>query len=263
MQSFSGGGGVDLDRFLAELRIPHELDLALSRPDENYQRLKSCNREQDPAAAAGPPPPKKSAHPSRHHQELLRRLNSSHDFPDFGSHKQDLSIVKFPKPDNDENRSDGDKMLNEYMERIQVLEDKKRKVKVGTEASGGGRGVSRSASTDNVLANEFMVARQRFNLSNVEEAEAEGGEGGVRRYGNARRGRNAAEQNGGGGQFLTVSINSTSRSAKKYKRFFYYILTLAFCLIITCQCLLSNHEILPSFQVSNVIFRTTFSRVGN
>ena len=216
MQSFRGGG-VDLDRFLDELRIPHELDLALSRPDENYQRLRSCNdREQQQQRQqpqqqqlqlqqqfTGPPPPKKSAHPSRHHQELLRRLNSSRD---FGSHKQDLSIVKLPKPDSDR-KSDGDKMLNEYMERIQELENKKRKVKVAAAE----RNVSRSASTDNVLANEFMVARQKFNLANVDEAESDRGanEDGVRRYENARRWRDSARQNGGGGQFIDASINST------------------------------------------------------
>ena len=224
MQSFNGSGGVDLDRFLDELRIPHELDLALSRPDENYQRLRSCNdREQQQQQQqqqrqqqlqqqfTGPPPPKKSAHPSRHHQELLRRLNSSRD---FGSHKQDLSIVKLPNPDS-ERKSDGDKMLNEYMERIQELENKKRKVKVAATE----RNVSRSASTDNVLANEFMVARQRFNLANVDEAESdrdaiEGGEGGRRRYGNAGH---SANHNCGGGQFLLVSLNSTCRVSPKYK----------------------------------------------
>ena len=219
MQSFSGGG-VDLDRFLDELRIPHELDLALSRPDENYQRLRSCNDREEQQQQqrqlqqqfTGPPPPKKSAHPSRHHQELLRRLNSSRD---FGSHKQDLSIVKLPRPDSDR-KSDGDKMLNEYMERIQELENKKRKVKVAAAE----RNVSRSASTDNVLASEFMVARQRFNLANVDEAESdrdaiEDGEGGRRRYGTA--GHSANHNGGGGGQFLLGSINLTSQVGPKYK----------------------------------------------
>ena len=211
MQSFNNG--VDLDRFLDDLRIPHELDLALSRPDENYQRLRSCNEQEEQYRQYpqqqqhqhkqhlhGPPPPKKSGHPSRHHQELLRRLNSSRD---FGSHKQDLSIVKLPRPD-DGGGGGNDKMLNEYMERIQQLEDKKRRaVQQGgaaavATAERNVRNVSRSASTDNVLADEFMVARQRFNLADVDEAESvrDATENGGRPH--------PARQNGhgSGGQFL-------------------------------------------------------------
>ena len=205
MQSFNNG--VDLDRFLDDLRIPHELDLALSRPDENYQRLRSCNEQEEQyrqypqqrqQQIGGPPPPKKSGHPSRHHQELLRRLNSSRD---FGSHKQDLSIVKLPRPD-DGGGGSNDKMLNEYMERIQQLEDKKRRaVQQGgasVAAERNMRNVSRSASTDNVLADEFMVARQRFNLADVDEAES------VRDAIENRGRRPPAKQNGhgSGGQFL-------------------------------------------------------------
>ena len=205
MQSFSNG--VDLDRFLDDLRIPHELDLALSRPDENYQRLRSCNEQEEQyrqypqqQQIGGPPPPKKSGHPSRHHQELLRRLNSSRD---FGSHKQDLSIVKLPRPDDGGSSNDagGDKMLNEYMERIQQLEDKKRRAVQGSQGGAAAeqqRDVGRSASTDNVLADEFMVARQRFNLADVDEAESvrDATENGGRPH--------PAKQNGhgSGGQFL-------------------------------------------------------------
>ena len=209
MQSFNNG--VDLDRFLDDLRIPHELDLALSRPDENYQRLRSCNEQEEQyrqynpqqqqhqhkQQIGGPPPPKKSGHPSRHHQELLRRLNSSRD---FGSHKQDLSIVKLPRPD-DGGGGSNDKMLNEYMERIQQLEDKKRRAVQGGAAAAAvaeRRNVSRSASTDNVLADEFMVARQRFNLADVDEAES------VRdATENGGRSRPAKQNgHGSGGQFL-------------------------------------------------------------
>ena len=227
MQSFSNG--VDLDRFLDDLRIPHELDLALSRPDENYQRLKSCNEQevqyrqypqqqqhQHKQQIGGPPPPKKSGHPSRHHQELLRRLNSSRD---FGSHKQDLSIVKLPRPD-DGGGGSNDKMLNEYMERIQQLEDKKRRAAQtgGAAAERNVRNVSRSASTDNVLADEFMVARQRFNLADVDEAESgrDATENGGRPH--------PAKQNGhgSGGQFLHGDrhhkrINSDKQMDTKYR----------------------------------------------
>ena len=82
------------------------------------------------------------------------------------------------------------------------MENKKRKVKAAVGPSE--RNVSRSASNDNVLANEFMAVRQRFNLANVDEAdsECEGGEGGGRRYDRARRGKDYAKQNGGGGQFF-------------------------------------------------------------
>jgi hypothetical protein len=183
-------GSVDLERFLDELRIPHELDLALSRdpgaPDEKYQRLRDTQSSSSsssvnarPVAAASPsalkppqspvpkqvvaaavvkggggggggggkvgggqqdtsgigqsisfaPPPPQS----KHHQELLKRLNSSED---FGSHKQDLSIVKLNPPDmasksgptlsksvtasssSSSSSSDSDKMLSEYMNRI-------------------------------------------------------------------------------------------------------------------------------------------------
>ena len=90
-------------------------------------------------------------------------------------------------------------MLNEYMERIQQLECKKRRAAQGGAATAEQqRDVSRSASTDNVLANEFMVARQRFNLADVDEAES--GRDGI---GNGGR-RHPAKQNGhgSGGQFL-------------------------------------------------------------
>ena len=225
MQSFSNG--VDLDRFLDDLRIPHELDLALSRPDENYQRLRSCNEQEEQyrqynpqqQQIRGPPPPKKSGHPSRHHQELLRRLNSSRD---FGSHKQDLSIVKLPRPD-DGGGGSNDKMLNEYMERIQQLEDKKRRAvqQGGAAASTAERNVrtvNRSASTDNVLADEFMVARQRFNLADVDEAESvrDATENGGRPH--------PAKQNGhgSGGQFPPGDrhhkrINSDKQMDTKYR----------------------------------------------
>ena len=204
MQSF--GGGVDLDRFLDELRIPHELDLALSRPDEHYQRL--THLAGDPATA--PPPPKKPAMPpSRHHQELLRRLNSSRD---FGSHKQDLSIVKLPKaiPGGGGGTDDGDKMLDEYMDRIQQMENKKRRAgqdgQPAVAASASGRQMSKSASTDNVLANEFMVARQKFGLSSFDEAESDRETPDGRR-GTGRRGVNLAQQNGGGQSDSSFTVN--------------------------------------------------------
>ncbi len=131
---------VDLDRFLDELRIPHELDLALSSNgpaspiDEKYQRLRDTQppRATKPAAAAKTPAPRphsatpstsnrmeKQSPPSKHHKELLKRLNASQD---FGSHKQDLSIVKLnpppPKKPHNAEEAASDRMLSEYMQRI-------------------------------------------------------------------------------------------------------------------------------------------------